>query len=83
MSDSSLKARSALLMIRNSLTPLRGVQHKPEHSNVMKTVSGMFIQFYIVCLNSTSTVFCRSVLPCQILLPTIKTVGSTIRHEKL
>ncbi len=27
-------------------------------------------------------VFCRFVLPCQILLPPIKTVGSTIRHRK-
>ncbi len=28
--------------------------------------------------SSTMPVFCRFVLPCQILLPSIKTVGSTI-----
>ncbi len=27
--------------------------------------------------------FCRFVLPCQILLPPIKTVGSTIRQQKI
>ncbi len=67
-SDGSLiKAWSALLMRRNSLTSLRCTVfcvrlHKPENSNVTKTVSGMFKvsgmfnQFY-VCLNSTVTAY--------------------------
>ncbi len=29
------------------------------------------------------TLFCRFVLPCQILLPPIKTVGSTIQQRKI
>ncbi len=33
--------------------------HKPENSNVTKTVSGMFIQFYIICLNLALTIFKR------------------------
>ncbi len=33
--------------------------HKPENSNVTKTVSGMFIQFYIICLNLALTIFTR------------------------
>ncbi len=34
-------------------------------------------------LTPISPVFCRFVLPCQILLPPIKTVGSTIRQWKI
>ncbi len=55
-----LKAWSALLMRRNrslhcAVFCMR--LHIPENSNVRKTVSGMFIQFYIVCLNSAGTVY--------------------------
>ncbi len=32
--------------------------------------------------HATVPLFCRFVLPCQILLPPIKTVGSTIRQRK-
>ncbi len=32
---------------------------------------------------SSLPVFCRFVLPCQIFLPPIKTVGSTIRQRKM
>ncbi len=31
----------------------------------------------------TELVFCRFVLPCQIFLPPIKTVGSKIRQRKM
>ncbi len=31
----------------------------------------------------TDPVFCQFVLPCQILLPPIKTVGSTIQQRKM
>ncbi len=34
-------------------------------------------------ISETLRVFCRFVLPCQILLPPIKTVGSTIRQRKI
>ncbi len=37
----------------------------------------------IPVFHNLAPVFCRFVLPCQIFLPPIKTVGSTIRQRKI
>ncbi len=37
----------------------------------------------VIRITSVKPVFCRFVLPCQIFLPPIKTVGSTIRQRKI
>jgi len=50
---------------------------------VFKCMNVSPIMIFVSLETRIYPVFCRFVLPCQILLPPIKTVGSTIRQRKI
>ncbi len=52
----------------------------PSSEIIWRTASLLLSESFVTI---SEPVFCRFVLPCQILLPSIKTVGSAIRQRKI